>query len=193
MADSKARARALLATLRVPIVVAVAAWSVWLLYRLKLVWFVLHPLMMLLAFSGLAPVAVLFKKVGGLQNTNMHGNLMAGALLAGLFGWYVIYTNKTKLGKEHNTSWHGQLGVAVMLGWAALSFAGFAFLSPSFGLLKTSKLIRAVHKYVGKALMILAALVSFLGWYTLGFNKSYTAILVFAAPTAIITFFAAIE
>jgi hypothetical protein len=76
---------------------------------------------------------------------------MMTAMAAGLFGWYVIYSNKTLLGKEHATSWHGQMGVATMVLWIFLAGGGAVLLDPVFGIMKGSTLYRRIHKYTGES------------------------------------------
>lgn len=72
-------------------------------------WFSWHPLFMILSFVTLAGNAVLIKKVGGYENTKMHGNLMFIAVILAGFAWYVIYTNKNMQHKEHLTTYHGKV------------------------------------------------------------------------------------
>jgi hypothetical protein len=82
----------------------------------KFIWFSWHPLTMIVSFVGLAINACLLKKIGGYDNTVNHGKLMNVAVAIGLFGWYVIYTNKEMNNKKHLVSVHANLGVVVMIG-----------------------------------------------------------------------------
>lgn len=53
----------------------------------KWIWFSWHPLAMLVAFVALAGNATLIKKIGGYENTKLHGYMMFGAVALGMFGW----------------------------------------------------------------------------------------------------------
>ncbi|CBY22745.1 unnamed protein product [Oikopleura dioica] len=46
-----------------------------------------------------------------LKNT-IHGFIALVALAASCFGYWAIYENKELIGKEHFTSYHGQVGIA---------------------------------------------------------------------------------
>lgn len=70
---------------------------------------------------------------------------------------YVIYQQKQMLGKPHNTSYHSTAGLASIGAFCALSVSGVAGLHPDVGLLRTSGLVRSVHRLGGRA----AASVSF--------------------------------
>jgi hypothetical protein len=82
-------------------------------------WFHWHPLMMMLAFVTFAGNGITIKKVGGLVNTRIHGNLMGAAWACAMFGGYVAWSTKDMYGKPHLTTPHGQCG-AVVLGMLAL-------------------------------------------------------------------------
>ena len=47
---------------------------------------------MIISFIVLAALSALVKKIGGYDNTKLHGNLMTLALALGGFGFYVIYS-----------------------------------------------------------------------------------------------------
>lgn len=115
----------------------------------KMIWFGWHPFAMILGFVGLASNATIIKKIGGAQNTRIHGYLMSAATALGLFGGYVIYTNKEMFHKAHYTTNHGKFGLVVMIVYVSLGLAGAIFLHPDFGILKTNQLIRKVHRFAG--------------------------------------------
>jgi hypothetical protein len=117
----------------------------------KWVWFSYHPISMLLGFVTLAGNATLLKKIGGYENTKLHGLFMSAAVGLGCFGWYVIYSNKEMYNKMHLKTLHGKVGVAVLLAYIGLGVVGTIALNPDFGLLKTNKLVRSVHKWSGRA------------------------------------------
>lgn len=115
----------------------------------KMVWFGWHPAAMILGFIGLASNAIVIKKIGGAQNTRIHGYLMTGATALGLFGGYVIYSNKEMYHKPHYTTNHGKFGLLVILVYVSLGVAGAIFLHPDFGIMKSNQVIRKFHRYAG--------------------------------------------
>lgn len=127
-------------------------------------WFDWHPLAMALGFATLAPLAALKKKIGGKGPTIMHGYLANGGMALGVFGYYVIWSNKEMLNKAHLTSLHGQLGAASVASFVVLGLVGALGLHPDFGKVKTNKLVRAVHKYSGRAAILTAWGASFTGF-----------------------------
>lgn len=87
---------------------------------------------MLIGFVTLAGNAALIKKIGGYDNTKIHGYLMSAACIMGGFAWYVIYSNKEKFGKKHLTTLHGKLGCTVMCGYVLIGIGGAAGLHPDW-------------------------------------------------------------
>ena len=81
----------------------------------KFIWFSWHPLSMIIAFVTVTCNATLIKKIGGRDNTLLHGYLMMGALLLGGWGWYVIHTNKDISNKPHWTTLHGQVNPKITI------------------------------------------------------------------------------
>lgn len=51
--------------------------------------------------------------------SQIHSVLSNGALLFMLGGLYAIYSNKTRMGKPHWTSWHAWAGILTLSLWAA--------------------------------------------------------------------------
>jgi hypothetical protein len=117
----------------------------------KWIWFSWHPLCMLLAYVSLAANASLIKKIGGYENTKMHGYMMSGAIAIASFGFYVIYSNKEMAGRQHFMTLHGQMGVAVMVNYFGIGAFGALALHPDFGIMKTNKTLRTAHKLAGRA------------------------------------------
>ena len=113
-------------------------------------WFSWHPMSMLIGFVTLAGNATLIKKIGGYENTKLHGYLMSTALAIAFFGWYVIYSNKEMYGKAHLLSIHEKLGAFVMLGYTGLALFGGIALHPDWGVFKTNQLFRKIHKWGGR-------------------------------------------
>jgi hypothetical protein len=114
------------------------------------VWFSWHPMCMLLAYVSLAGNAALIKKIGGYENTKTHGYMMSGAIALASLGFYVIYSNKEMFGKPHFMSIHGKLGVTVLALYFAIGAFGAIALHPDFGIMKTNKTLRTVHKFAGR-------------------------------------------
>jgi len=153
----------------------------------KLIWFSYHPFFMILSFIAIVSNALLIKKIGGYDNTKLHGYMMTSALFMALFALYVIYSNKILLGKPHFTSIHGKLGVTVIIGYLALGLVGAIALHPDWGVLRTNKTVRAVHKWLGRLFTSAA-------WFScvLGFISKETALwkqIIFAVPMMIFGFF----
>ena len=119
-------------------------------------WFNWHPFLMLLSFVSVSANAALIKKIGGYENTKMHGNLMWVATFLATFAWYVIYSNKEMYGKQHLLSIHGKLGAGVMIGYFGVGIAGGVLLHPDFGIMKTNQTFRFIHKWAGRVLTALA-------------------------------------
>ena len=69
-------------------------------------WFPWHPLCMVTAFLATPVAAIVYKSPkfggGGKENTIMHGNLMSGAALIGVAGWYVEHLSKEAAGRRHH-------------------------------------------------------------------------------------------
>jgi hypothetical protein len=107
-----------------------------------------------------------------------------------LGGLYVIYTNKSNNGSEHFTSNHGKAGLALIICSIGAGMAGGIFLHPDFGLDKTNKQIRFVHKTFARVVVACAWMVAVSGMYTLTSDVMSLAIvavplLVFAPFTLI--------
>lgn len=131
------------------------------------VWFSWHPLAMSVASLTLAVLATLLKKIGGLQNTVTHGYLMSAAMSLMLFGFYVIYSNKDSLGKEHFQTWHSWAGAATAWGFLALALGASLSIHPVYGMMRSSTVIRTFHKYGGKALLALSWTACMTGFMTM--------------------------
>ena len=117
--------------------------------------------------------------VGGYSNTKNHGIIMCLCTAITCFAWYVIYTSKEMKQKEHLTTYHGQLGAAVMVANLGLSVFGLAGLHPDFGVLRTNKLVRFMHKWSGRVIVGLSWVVCVLGFVRMSddnmlYNAAYT-------------------
>lgn len=84
-----------------------------------------------------------------------------------LGGLYAIYRNKNLWGKDHFTTNHGQAGLAVIVSAIGAGMVGGVVLHPDFGIDKTNKNIRFVHKVFARALLMAAWGTAFYGFYTM--------------------------
>lgn len=150
-------------------------------------WFSWHPLSMVIGFVTLSGNAILLKKIGGYDNTKMHGNLMFLASVLAGFGWYVIYSIKEMKNKPHLTSIHGKLGAVALLGYTGLVMVGALALNPDFGIMKTNKLVRLVHKWSGRACTAVAWTACVLGVMSVQPNQAVSGI--FALPLLVSGFY----
>merc|ERR1712032_1413529 len=98
-------------------------------------------------------IAAVTKKLGGYTNTKLHGMLASFGYMMALGGLYAIYQNKNLWGKAHFTSTHGKIGIALMVSMVGPLLAGGVFLHPDFGVDKTNKTIRKIHKVFSRTLM----------------------------------------
>lgn len=76
-------------------------------------------------------------------------------------------------------------GLAAFGGCICAGMAGGVFLHPDFGIDKQNKLIRTVHKYLSRALLMLAWMATLSGLKTLVGDDIKTLIL-FAAPLVVV-------
>jgi len=116
----------------------------------KYLWFSWHPFFMMLSYIGLSSNAALIKKIGGYENTRTHGIYMIISILLSSFAWYVIYSNKEMFKRKHLTTIHGKLGVAIMISYFMLGIFGAIALNPDWGLFRSNKTMRLVHKVFGR-------------------------------------------
>jgi Eukaryotic cytochrome b561 len=93
-----------------------------------------------------------------------------------LGGFYAIYRNKNLWGKAHFTTTHGQAGAAILLSAIGAGMVGGVVLHPDFGIDKTNKTIRYVHKTFARGLLMAAWGTAFYGFYTMTSNPVDLAI-----------------
>jgi hypothetical protein len=82
-------------------------------------------------------------------------------------GLYIIYKNKENNGKPHFTSNHAWAGLFCLANCVGLGLAGGIVLHPDFGIDKTNKTIRLVHKTFARLVLMLAWATAFLGLFEL--------------------------
>lgn len=145
------KAKSLYSTLRWPLTFYSLLVGFYIILKTNWVWFSWHPLFMIVAVVLFAGNAALIKKMGGYENTKIHGYLMATAIAFASFAWYVIFSNKNMAGKDHLTTLHGKLGMFVLCGYFGVGLLGVVALHPDFGLFNTNKILRLLHKWSGRA------------------------------------------
>lgn len=115
-----------------------------------------HPFLMTVGMIGMMGIGAITKKLGGYTNTKMHGMIASAGYFLACGGLYAIYHNKNLMEREHFTSTHGKIGITVMVSLLGPLLAGGVVLHPDFGVDKTNKLIRKVHKLFSRFLICVA-------------------------------------
>jgi hypothetical protein len=115
-----------------------------------------HPFLMTIGMIGMMGIGAITKKLGGYTNTKMHGLIASTGYVLACGGLYAIYQNKNLMERNHFTSTHGKIGIVVMVSFLGPLLAGGVVLHPDFGVDKTNKLIRKVHKLFSRLLMCVA-------------------------------------
>lgn len=146
--------------------------------------FSLHPLLMSLGYVGLMGFAHKTKKLGGYTNTKNHGLVASVGLILGFGGLYAIYSNKEAMGREHITSNHALVGIISLCGLIGPALAGAIFLHPDFGIDKPNKLIRKIHKLVGRFFTAMGWLAAVMGLAQM--TESTFEVAAFAVPLGIL-------
>ncbi|GMI13256.1 hypothetical protein TrLO_g11445 [Triparma laevis f. longispina] len=116
--------------------------------------FTYHPLLLTVATS-IFVIAAMYKKIGGLQYTRLHGNLSFLGLCLVLGGVSAIYYNKEwNAHSSHFESNHALLGGSVLSIMCILLLNGLIAIHPDWGKLKTNKTIRLAHKMTGRFILV---------------------------------------
>ena len=110
------------------------------------------------------------KKLGGYTNTKNHGILAMAGVVSSLGGLYAIYHNKNLMERPHFTSYHGKMGLALVVMAVGIGLGGAVFLHPDFGVSKTNKTIRFAHKSAARFILGFGWMTAFLGLYTMTQN-----------------------
>ena len=155
------------------------------------IWFSWHPLSMMVGAVGITCNAVLLKKVGGLENTRMHGNMLFASVIMMLFGVYVIYTNKDMMGKPHFQTWHSWMGLASMCGFMGSSILATILIHPDYGFAKTNKIFRMFHRYGSRLGILLAWAACMTGFMTM--QNSVPHQVGFGIPLVLVAYIAIIR
>ena len=150
-------------------------------------WFSWHPVLMTLACIPVIINATLLKKIGGLVNTRWHGYLFVLTTLLTVGGWYVIYSNKEMNGYPHLTSWHSWTGLFVLASFCGSSVFGLVALFPDWGVLKTNKSVRWMHKWGARVTIAVSWVTLVSGFIKLQPELTHQAI--FAVPLLFSAYF----
>ena len=115
----------------------------------------------------------------------MHGILGWAGIMLSLAGCYCIYRNKEINGYGHLKSSHAWCGLGVMINCIGVGMAGGVFLHPDFGIDKTNKTYRALHKWASRITLIAAWLTAVLGVSQLLPSDDNTTLAMFAFPLVV--------
>jgi hypothetical protein len=101
-----------------------------------------------------------------------------------LGGLYAIYHNKNLYGRPHFTSLHGKAGLALLALTVPPMLVGGVFLHPDWGLDKTNKEYRKLHKLFSRIIVGSAWGTAMYGMYSM--TKDPMELFVFGAPLLIL-------
>ena len=116
----------------------------------------------------------------------MHGILGWLGILLSLAGCYCIYRNKEINGFAHLKSNHAWCGVGVMINCIGVGMAGGIFLHPDFGMDKTNKTLRALHKWASRITLIFAWMTAILGVDQLVPSSDQFTLVMYAFPLMVL-------
>jgi Eukaryotic cytochrome b561 len=143
-----------------------------------------HPFLMTVGMIGCMGIAAVTKKLGGYINTKIHGILASGGYMLALGGLYSIYRNKNLWEKPHFTSLHGKAGIALMVSTIAPLLAGAVFLHPDWGIDKTNKDYRKIHKWFSRISMASSWAIAMYGMYSM--TKDPLELAIYCLPLVIL-------
>ncbi|XP_071492417.1 transmembrane reductase CYB561D2-like [Diadema antillarum] len=134
-----------------------------------------HPIMMSVAFSFLMVEGILFfsrestliPKVNRKGKVGYHWVTMTTAVICALIGFTIIFVNKIIRDKSHFKSWHGTIGLVVLIYICLQSIGGAFHLFPQF----TSKYVKLAdlklyHATSGLCLFLLVMATMVLALYS---------------------------
>jgi Eukaryotic cytochrome b561 len=139
-----------------------------------------HPFFMTIGFVGCMGIGAVTKKLGGYTNTKLHGIFASVGFFCSVGGFYAIYKNKNLWERPHFTSIHGKMGLALLLATIPAMLAGGVFLHPDWGIDKTNKTYRKIHKQFSRSIIAAAWLTAIYGFYCM--KVSMFELLIYAGP-----------
>ena len=144
-----------------------------------------HPFLMICGFMGAMGIAAVTKKLGGYANTKYHGYLSMTGFVLACGGMYIIYRNKEIHGRPHFTSTHAWMGIVTMICSFLPAVAGAAFLHPDWGMDKTNKTYRFVHKWFSRTAIVSAYVTGY--WGLTKMSQDPLVLAAYALPLLILT------
>ena len=133
---------------------------------------------------GCMGIASVTKKLGGYSNTKIHGMLASTGFFLALGGLYAIYHNKNLYERPHFTSLHGKAGLALLVLTAPPMLVGGIFLHPDWGVDKTNKEYRKLHKLFSRIIMSCAWGTAMYGMYSM--TKDPIELAIYGVPLLIL-------
>ncbi|XP_041458496.1 cytochrome b561 domain-containing protein 2-like [Lytechinus variegatus] len=134
-----------------------------------------HPILMSIAFAFLMSESIMFfssestliPKVNRKSKVSYHWITMTTAIACALIGFAIIFINKVLHDKPHFKSWHGTMGLVVIIYMCIQAFGGAFHLFPKF----TSKFVKLAdlklyHATSGLCLFILVITTLVLALYS---------------------------
>ncbi|KAG7368658.1 cytochrome b561 [Nitzschia inconspicua] len=143
-----------------------------------------HPFLMTVGMVGCMGIGSVTKKLGGYTNTKLHGMLASGGFLLALGGFYAIYRNKNLWEKPHFTTVHGKAGLALLIATVGPMLFGVVFLHPDWGLDKTNKDYRKLHKMFSRICMGCSWCTALYGMYSM--TKDPVELAIYGVPLLIL-------
>lgn len=144
-----------------------------------------HPFLMICGFMGAMGIGAVTKKLGGYANTKYHGYLASVGFMLACGGMYIIYRNKDIHGRDHFTSTHAWMGIATMVCAFLPMVAGAVFLHPDFGMDKTNKTYRFIHKWLSRITIMGAYVTGY--WGLTKMSQDPLVLAAYALPLLILT------
>lgn len=143
-----------------------------------------HPFLMTVGMVGCMGGAAVTKKMGGYANTKVHGMLASLGFFTAMGGLYAIYHNKNLYERPHFTTLHGKAGLSLLLLTVPPMMVGGIFLHPDWGIDKTNKDYRRIHKLVSRVLIGGAWGTAMYGMYSM--TKNPVELLIYGGPLVIL-------
>lgn len=124
--------------------------------------FFYHPLLMILSFNVLIPIAIYAERAYHAHWT--HFVFQTCAYISSMFAFAVAFINKNLNGKPHLATWHSWFGIVVLTYNSIVLLLGLYYLFPLWHK-NVSLDIRRQHHLGGTILLGLSWVTSFIGWW----------------------------